>query len=127
MSTTTAKGMTGKSARKIATTKATEAAVKAKAPKAKAPATKAMKAVVKALAPKAKATPKPRGLQGVVTITDSKFVYGAEGSVRRASWDALAKLPANGRTLAAYKAAGGRTKYLARWVAAGAITIKGAA
>lgn len=104
-----AKGMTGKSARKVATTKATE---QAKARKTKAPA-------------KAK-EPKARGLQGIVTITDPKFVYGAEGTVRRLSWEALAKLPANGRTLAAYKAAGGRTKYLKRWEAAGAITIKAA-
>lgn len=119
----------GKSARKVATTKATEAAkakTPAKAKSAKAPA-KAPAKVKSAKAPAQPKAPKPRGKQGFVTIKDPKFVYGAEGSVRRQSWDALAKLPAKERTLAAYKANGGRTKYLARWEAAGAITIQGAA
>lgn len=133
--TTTAKHMTGKSARKIATTKATEAAAAkapVKAPKAvKAPA-KAPKAKQPTQSPKAttakvKAAPKARGKQGIVTINDPKFVFGGEGSVRRASWDALSKLPAAQRTLAAYKAAGGLTKYIKRWESAGVITVKGAA
>jgi hypothetical protein len=104
-----AKGMTGKSARKVATTKATEAAAKAKT--AKAPA---------------KAEPKARGLQGVITITDTKFVYGTEGTERRRSWDALSKQTGT-RTIQRFKELGGRVKYLKRWQAAGVITIKGAA
>ena len=125
--TTTAKHMTGKSSRKVATTKATEQA-QAKVTKAKAPAQpKAPKAKAPAKAPAQPKAPKPRGLQGTVVINDPKFVFGAEGSVRRRSWDALAKLPAAQRTLAAYKAAGGLTKYIKRWQAAGVITVKGAA
>jgi hypothetical protein len=90
--------------------------------KAKAPA----KAKTTAKAPaKTKAAPKALGRQGTVTIKDKAFVYGAEGSERRKSWDALTNLKGT-KTLAAYKAAGGKTKYLNRWVAAGAIAIKAA-
>jgi hypothetical protein len=113
-----AKGMTGKSARKVATTKATEAAAKAKTAKAPAKAKTAK-------AP-AKAEPKARGLQGVITITDTKFVYGTEGTERRRSWDALSKQTGT-RTIQRFKELGGRVKYLKRWQAAGVITIKGAA
>jgi hypothetical protein len=121
--------MAGKSNRKIATTKATEAATASKAKSAPAvkPATAKAPTAPKAKVAKAPTAPKARGLQGLVTITDPKFVFGAEGSARRASWDALAKLPAKDRTLAAFKAAGGRVKYLKRWQSAGVITIKGAA
>lgn len=76
--------------------------------------TRAAKAAVKATAPKAKAT--------VIKILDSKFVYGAPGTVRRSSWDALATQKGV-KTREAYKANGGKAKYLPRWVKAGVIQI----
>lgn len=54
-----------------------------------------------------------------VTIVDKKFTYGREGSSRRSAWDALK----SGMTVAAYIAAGGKAKYLPRWVAANAIKL----
>lgn len=67
----------------------------------------------------AKATPASKT---PVTIVDKAFVFGAPGTVRRTSWDALAKQKGV-KTVEAYKAAGGATKYLARWEKAGAIKI----
>lgn len=57
-----------------------------------------------------------------ITILDKKFVFGGEGTKRRASWDALATQKGR-KTVTAYKANGGATKYLARWAKAGAIQI----
>lgn len=73
----------------------------------------------------AKAQPKARGLQGTVTIKDKSFTYGAEGTERRKSWDALANQKGT-KTLAKFKAAGGKVKYLKRWEAQGAIVVKAA-
>lgn len=90
------------------TAKAAAAAVKATAAKVPSKA----KAPAKTTAAKATA----------VKILDAKFTFGAPGTVRRTSWDALAKQKGV-KTVEAYKAAGGATKYLARWAKAGAISI----
>lgn len=67
-----------------------------------------------AKAPKAKATG--------IKIVDPKFTFGREGSVRRASWTALTSIK-GAKTVEAYKANGGKAKYLPRWQKAGAIQI----
>ena len=79
-------------------------------------------------APKAaKATPKPKAPKAeaktrTIKVLNPKFEFGREGSVRRASWDALTKLKGS-KTVEAYKANGGKAKYLPRWQKAGAIQI----
>lgn len=88
--------------------KPTTAATKKPAPKA--PEKKAARA--------AKATPKADDARKI-TIVDKKFSYGAEGTSRRASWDACKA----SKTVAEYAAKGGALKYLPRWAAAGAIKL----
>jgi hypothetical protein len=54
-----------------------------------------------------------------IKVLDKAYSYGAEGSKRRESWDAAK----SSKTVAAYLAAGGKAKYLPRFVAAGAISV----
>lgn len=88
------------------------------AAKATKPA-KAAKAERKA-ARAAKAAPKaddPRRIK----VIDKKFTFGGEGTARRTSWDACRA----SKTVAEYLKAGGKAKYLPRWVASGAIQLVG--
>lgn len=57
-----------------------------------------------------------------IKILNKKFVFGAEGTKRNASWLALASQKGK-KTAEAYKANGGATKYLARWAKMGVIEI----
>lgn len=66
----------------------------------------------------AKAAPKADDSRKIIVL-DKKFVYGGDGTARRAAWDACKA----GKTVAEYAAAGGALKYLPRWVAAGAIKL----
>lgn len=72
---------------------------------------------------KPKAAPKAKEAKAEadrkITILDKKYVYGGEGSLRRASWDACKA----SKTTAEYKAKGGAAKYLSRFEAAGAIKL----
>ena len=81
------------------------------------------KAAVRA---KAKAAPakaeEAKAKVRTITILKKDFTFGREGTVRRASWDALTSIKGT-KTDAAYKANGGKTKYLRRWAAAGVIQI----
>lgn len=54
-------------------------------------------------------------------LLDKKFSFGGEGTARRACWDALLATAKAKGTVADYIAAGGKAKYLPRWVSAGAI------
>ena len=66
----------------------------------------------------AKAAPKADDNRKIA-IVDKKFVYGREGTARRAAWDACV----SARTVADYAKKGGALKYLPRWTAAGAIKL----
>lgn len=57
-----------------------------------------------------------------IKILDAKFSFGAEGTVRRKSWDAL-KSQKGTKTLEAYKANGGLRKYIRRWEKMGVIQV----
>lgn len=54
-----------------------------------------------------------------IVVVDKKFVFGGEGTKRRAAW----ALAAKAKTVADYVASGGPRKYLVRWSAAGAIKL----
>lgn len=71
---------------------------------------------------KAKAAPKADDTRKL-TIADKKFTFGGEGTARRACWDAAVKVAKAKGTAADYIAAGGKAKYLPRWVSAGAIKL----
>lgn len=86
----------------------------AKAPKADKATAKAERKAARA----AKAAPKSDDSRKI-TIVDKKFTFGGEGTTRRASWDAVK----SGSTVADYVKAGGKAKYLPRWVSAGAIKL----
>lgn len=68
----------------------------------------------------AKAAPKSDDNRRI-TIVDKKFTFGGDGTARRASWDAAKA----SKTVAEYAKAGGKLKYLPRWVSAGAIKLVG--
>lgn len=87
----------------------------------KAPTAKAAKADKKAaakVARAAKAAPKADD-QRKITIVDKKFTFGGDGTARRESWDACKAA----KSVADYLKAGGKAKYLPRWVSAGAIKL----
>ena len=54
-------------------------------------------------------------------VADKKFAFGGEGTKRNDSWNALRSLKR--KSVAAYKAAGGQSKYLSRWEKAGYIQV----
>lgn len=68
----------------------------------------------------AKAAPKADDARKI-KLVDKKYSYGGEGTARRASWDAAR----SSATVQAYLKAGGKAKYLPRFVAAGAIQLVG--
>lgn len=55
-----------------------------------------------------------------IKIVDKKFVFGAEGSKRRQSWNALKGIKGKA-TVGKYLERGGARKYVARWANAGVI------
>lgn len=65
------------------------------------------------------AAPKADDPRKIVHLRND-YVFGAEGTARRASWDACVKA----KSVAAYVAAGGKVKYLPRWVAAKVIKLE---
>jgi hypothetical protein len=85
------------------------------APKAAKPAK-----VAKPKVAKGNATPKADDPRSIVHLRKD-YVFGAEGTARRASWDTCVK----SKTVAAYLASGGKAKYLPRWVSAGVIKLEG--
>lgn len=97
----------------VADQRRAKSATKAPAKEAKATAKAERKA-----ARAAKAAPKADDTRKI-KVLDKKFSFGGEGTSRRAAWDAVA----NGRTVAEFVKAGGKVKYLPRWVAAGAIAL----
>lgn len=56
-----------------------------------------------------------------ITVTNKEYTYGRPGSARAAAW-AVCAAPTT-KTVADYAQAGGKVKYLPRWVAAGAIKL----
>lgn len=70
----------------------------------------------------AKAAPKADDNRRI-SIADKKFTFGADGTARRSSWDACVKTAKAKGTAADYIKAGGKAKYLPRWVSAGAIKL----
>jgi hypothetical protein len=116
-----AKGVEGKftehsrKAHQDAKAKKSAPAKAAKASKADAKAARKAERAAKA-APKADDSRK-------LTVVDKKFTFGAEGTARRASWDAAVKTAKAKGTAADYIKAGGKAKYLPRWVSAGAIKL----
>lgn len=83
-----------------------------------AKADKTAKKQARKVAREAKAAPKADDARRI-TIVDKKFTFGGDGTARRASWDACK----SSKTVAEYLKAGGKAKYLPRWVASGAIKL----
>lgn len=82
------------------------------------PAAKAEKKAERKAARAARAAPKSDDARKI-TIVDKKFTFGGDGTARRASWDACKAA----KTVADYLKAGGKAKYLPRWVSSGAIKL----
>lgn len=88
--------------------------------KAAPKAEKAEKAAPKAKVAKAPKAPKADATDTrAIKVVDKSYSYGADGSKRNESWLAAK----SSKTVAAYLAAGGKAKYLPRFVAAKAIVI----
>lgn len=79
------------------------------------------KAAPKPKTPKVRpnAAPKADDPRKIVHLRND-YVFGAEGTARRASWDACVKA----KSVADYVSAGGKVKYLPRWVAAKVIKLE---
>jgi hypothetical protein len=90
--------------------------------KAAAKPEKATKKAARKAARADKAAPKADDTRRI-SIVDRKFSYGGEGTARRACWDAAVKVAKAKGNVQAYIAAGGKAKYLPRWVSAGAIKL----